>query len=399
MTSFPFPNIVPPNQQTLFESVPGYEWANRLTLFAKSLLRIIEDIPPGGGATVSITGTTPIVVAPSPITGTGVVSHAVSGVTAGTYGDASNFPAITVNSTGHTTVVTTFPTGIVSASNINVVFGDGRDGNVTLDGSSTPSWTTRSGSVYTMIDACMCSNLTINGSVTLQPEGFPIFVLNTLTNNGTINARSNNGVGSTGGADIFYSSSWTIGQPTSPGTNGAANNSTNATSKTSNIGGGGGKGGNGSVGIGGNGGSISRPTAGVGGEKFAATFLSVSVASFGSPVAYASSTGGAGGGGDGALPGGGGASGAGLFYVIARIIAGSGTMKAVGGNGAAGPTTNTGGGGGGGGGVISVITATSNWQSLNTVTVAGGTGGASGGGAGIAGTNGTAGRIISLLAG
>jgi hypothetical protein len=60
---------------------------------------------PGTGGAVSITAVTPIVVTPSPITGTGVVSHAASGVTPGTYGDASHYPVVTVEADGHTTAV------------------------------------------------------------------------------------------------------------------------------------------------------------------------------------------------------------------------------------------------------------------------------------------------------
>ena len=54
----------------------------------------------------SITATTPIVVTPDPITVTGTVSHATSGVTAATYGDSTHYPVITVNATGHLTTVT-----------------------------------------------------------------------------------------------------------------------------------------------------------------------------------------------------------------------------------------------------------------------------------------------------
>lgn len=53
----------------------------------------------------SITATTPIIVTPSPITGTGVISHAAAG-TAGTYGDSTHVPVVTTNATGHVTGVT-----------------------------------------------------------------------------------------------------------------------------------------------------------------------------------------------------------------------------------------------------------------------------------------------------
>ena len=67
------------------------------------------NFPGGGGGSVHITATTPIVVTPSPITGTGVVSHADSGVVADTYGDATHVAQITVNEFGHVTGVTDVP--------------------------------------------------------------------------------------------------------------------------------------------------------------------------------------------------------------------------------------------------------------------------------------------------
>jgi hypothetical protein len=60
----------------------------------------------GTGTVTSITGTAPIVVTPSPLTTVGVVSHAASGVTAATYGDATHYPVVTVDVNGHLTTVT-----------------------------------------------------------------------------------------------------------------------------------------------------------------------------------------------------------------------------------------------------------------------------------------------------
>lgn len=64
------------------------------------------EIGPGGIGVESITATAPIVATPSPITAAGVISHATSGVSASTYGDATHVPQFTVNATGHITGVT-----------------------------------------------------------------------------------------------------------------------------------------------------------------------------------------------------------------------------------------------------------------------------------------------------
>ena len=65
----------------------------------------------GGGGAVSITATTPIVVAPSPITGAGIISLANSGVVASTYGSASLVPVLTIDAQGIVTVATTAAIG------------------------------------------------------------------------------------------------------------------------------------------------------------------------------------------------------------------------------------------------------------------------------------------------
>ena len=69
------------------------------------------------------------------------------------------------------------------------VYGTGADGDVILDGSSTVLSMTPSASVYTMTRDLFFNNLTINASVRLMPNGYRIFVKNTLTfagNNATI---------------------------------------------------------------------------------------------------------------------------------------------------------------------------------------------------------------------
>jgi hypothetical protein len=109
---------------------------------------------------------------------------------------------------------------------------------------------------------------------------------------------------------------------------------------------------------------------------------------------------GGGGRGDGAAAaGGGGGGGGGVMIIVARSIANNGAIECKGGNGAAGTANDCGGGGGGAGGVIFLVgTNGSGTPSGNAVDVAGGLGGASGGGAGVAGADGTAGKMLFVVA-
>lgn len=103
------------NQPALYTSV----WME-----IKELLRRVWQLENqgGGGTSMSITATSPIVVAPTPLTDVGVVSHANSGVTAATYGSATKSAVVTVNATGHVTGVTEATiTGGASAGNAIII--------------------------------------------------------------------------------------------------------------------------------------------------------------------------------------------------------------------------------------------------------------------------------------
>lgn len=85
----------------------------------------------GTYATALITGTSPIVVTPG--SGTLTLSHAVSGVTAGTYGSGSDIPVVTLNSSGHITNISTVPFASTGIPTLNqpvgqVVVGNGPTG-------------------------------------------------------------------------------------------------------------------------------------------------------------------------------------------------------------------------------------------------------------------------------
>src|SRR5437870_292192 len=76
------------------------------------------------------------------------------------------------------------------------MFGDGSDGAVTFDGSSTVLGLVPSSSTYTLNRSIFCSAITVNGGVTIRTAGYRIFCTGTLTNSGTITnagaAGSNN---------------------------------------------------------------------------------------------------------------------------------------------------------------------------------------------------------------
>ena len=133
------------------------------------------------------------------------------------------------------------------------LFGDGSDGNATLDGTGSVGWATRSGAIYTMTRDALCKDITINSGVTLRPNNFFPCAAGTLTNNGTIETIGNNAAGAVPGAIYAAAGSWF-----SAGGNGGSG-STNANGVV-----GGGSGGNSIGGGGGNGGNAGAFTAGVG---------------------------------------------------------------------------------------------------------------------------------------
>lgn len=85
-------------------------------------------------------------------------------------------------------------TGRISNDHIDFSFGDGSDGDVVLNGSTDyASFSSRSGSIYTLTRDCYFDNLTINGGVTLRPAGWRIFVRNKIDGSGKLEWNGNNG--------------------------------------------------------------------------------------------------------------------------------------------------------------------------------------------------------------
>ena len=125
------------------------------------------------------------------------------------------------------------------ATRINF-FGDGSDGAVILDGTTTFSWASLAGSTYSLSRDLFATTITINKDITLNPNGFRIFHSADLTNNGHI--TSEGGAGGAGGNAVTS----TIG---AAGTAGTAAISTSGSVPSSLAGKAGGAGGNAGGGI------------------------------------------------------------------------------------------------------------------------------------------------------
>ena len=327
-------------------------------------------------------------------------------------------------------------------------FGDGSDGDATCDGSTAVTGMTRSGSTYTTTRDVYFQNLTINLGKTLKPNGYRIFVQDTLTVNGTIERNGNSGTngtsntgqvaGSTGGlaggalADGYLKGSLvgqigqTGGDQNQAGTNGMnGNNTTNSLGLNGSGGGKGGDSGSGfrAGGTASSGGTITASNVKLIANWHLSTLLDIS--STGASVKFdnsASTGGGAGGGGGSSGGGGGGGSGSAggiiAIYVKKIIINSTGSITAnggAGGNGGDGCSSSTplnicsGGGGGGGGGngglIILVYNSLTNGGSITATAGAKGnkglggvgTGGATSGQNGDGGTIGSAGVIYQFL--
>lgn len=307
---------------------------------------------------------------------------------------------------------------------IQPYFGDGSDGTVTFDGTTTILGIVPSSSIYTMTRDIHCINMTVNTGVTIKPSGYKIFATGTFTMLGTAtisrngNNGSNGGVGSmgvqgTGGAGGAALAAGTLdgslaggagqisvqsGGPAQPGVPAAPGASVSNSIGSSGAAGGGsnGSGGGASPSAGGTAtSSVTRLTKGWNLQSLldittsgTATRFTNSAASTGGGSGASSAIAGANGGGGG---GAGSSGGIIAIYAYSIVISASSVISVIGGNGGNGATglNGTGGGGGGGNGgiVIFVYVTLSN---LGTVLLTGGTAGTSGG---TAATNGSTGLL------
>lgn len=329
-----------------------------------------------------------------------------------------------------------------TSSSISPFAGDGSDGALVFDGTSTVLGLVPVAGVYTLTRDIYATNLSVSAGATILTNNFAIFANGTLTNNGTISnagafAAGTNGANATSsaggaggggplspGANVAHYARITpatlAGTVGGAGANGAGAQATSTTSGTLSAnaptasgvaGSAGSAGGQGGTGTGGAGGASRTGAAGGGAPTTAAQlgtnpFSAYSGISTGTGVITAytlnSSTngaapGGSGGGGDGANPGGGGGGGGatgqpggkmGLF--VNNLINGpTGIITAAGapgGNGGSGFTQvvgDVGGGGGGAGGSggnggILWIVYGNVPVNAGVITAAGGAGGAGG---------------------
>jgi hypothetical protein len=321
----------------------------------------------------------------------------------------STTPALWQNTNGATawTKIGGFTTGS------SVYYGDGSDGTITFDCVTTPvAGATLSGSTYTLARDIAPLNMTVNGGCTVATRNFRVFVLNTLTNNGTIMNSGDAAVGRPGGncggvSTKFYAAcAGSGGSGTNgpgAGTDGDANSvaipqwPAQATTAPGAAGGGHGQGGGGGstgANAGGGGGSIANPSVNAGLFTAVSSFAGKFDGSGGAVSPWG--TGGGGGGCvGGSCTGGGGGGGGGIVFVGANQCLGTGVIAARGGNGGNGALvggTGAGGGGGGGGGVVSLIY--SHRSAGCTTSVTGGTGGTPAG-TGAAGGNGSSGTALT----
>lgn len=339
------------------------------------------------------------------------------------------------------------------ASAIEAWAGDGSDGSVTADGTTTlPCLGAPSGSTYTMTRDCYFTTFTVNTGVTIKTVSNRILASISITNNGTIQNAGNAGGGggaatgtnkATGGTNGVNSITLAAGSLASPfpaiagrsgatgttgvgvaGVNGLAGGASGhvaLTSTTANVGAAGGNSGA-SGASGGNNAGGTGGTAGIGGVSIldsysprqldSATTLHDQTGNAyqvmginggsGSGAAGAGDGTNAGGGGGGS--GGGGGNGGFIVLISPTITLNTGSVINVsggtggnGGNGGTPVTGNCGGGGGGAGGdggnggiIVRIFNTLTNSGSDTISGGTSGTGGAAGTGVGT-GSNGTAG--------
>lgn len=288
-----------------------------------------------------------------------------------------------------------YNTGTIFDNAGRMIYGDGSDGSLTFDGTTTilgiAPVSTGGRFTYMLTRDITAESITVNSTVDVLPNGYRIYVRNKLTiqSNATINMNGGNADGVTAGTgytnlgSLFVTS---VAGAAGRTAGGAAQNGLGATAGPTSalVAITGGNGGSVTGGTTGAGGTSSLPAAlsGLSGSDWTYFFKSLFTATTGKVIGstFISPSGGPGGGG-GAITAGTGTSGAGgggggAVLICAYELDNSGTISAKGGNGGnyTGTPTGAGGGGGGGGGWVSVVARF--FTNQGTITANGGSAGA-----------------------
>ena len=309
---------------------------------------------------------------------------------------ANTLTAGSTTISGTLSVAGNFISGTNTGDQIMPVYGDGADGAVTFNGSSTYDFATYSSTTYTLTRDVWATTVVVSSGYTVITAGYRIFAKTSINVAGTIHNNGSNGSGTTagaGGLGGFFKAGGAGAAGLLAASAGAAGTAQATPTANTWVGGIGGRGGQGRLNnIGYNGGiityaNVTSPANADGGSKVTSNYVNYLTRYVVGATNWQMTPSIGGGGGAKSTTGtaatsGAGGGGGGICFVAAPVITGSGTISANGGNGgdAAGTGGSFGGGGGGGGGIACVIAKTS----TITPTATAGIGGTS-----VFGTNGT----------
>lgn len=273
------------------------------------------------------------------------------------------------------------------------VYGDGSDGTVNFDGTTTVLGLVPAGGAYSMLrDLYLADGSQISSTAILNPKGWRIYCQGTFTIGASAKLvqNGNAAVGKTGGvgypSQTVALSGGGVGGTGAAGANGTAPAAVTSSLTTVTAA----KGGGTSAGTGN--GATAANTASLavvhGSPKNLGQAMSMKSNASSSATSFAGGIGGNAGDGLSTGIGGGGGGAGGIIWMAVQNLVNNGQINVIGGAGGAGTVAVAGGGGGGSGGAIVLIYHT---ITLGTTNVSGGAGGAafSTGGTGANGPSGT----------